>query len=321
MIGYFPQNSDEGIRTITSNLVKEIGKSSELLRIDIKSIPFQYRKIRKFDPDIIHVLSGPSSVLVFIMSKVLADILEKPKLVISALHPRPLHFIRIISFFKPDLVLVQTKESEKKFSRLGCKIKYLLNGVDIQKFKPVDSDCKIRIRQKYDIENNRFLILHVGHIRLNRNISVLKSLQCDNSQVFIVGSSTTPIEEGVYNELIKAGCKITTTFCPNIEEIYAMSDCYVFPTTNEYNCIETPMSVLEAMASNLPIITTKFGSLPQFFSNVDGIFFYDTTEELLRYLDQVKNGSFAIRTREQVLKNSWAQISRELEQIYSDLIQ
>ena len=67
----------------------------------------------------------------------------------------------------------------------------------------------------------------------------------------------------------------------NIEEVYALSDCYVFPTPpmNKINSIEIPLSVLEAMACNLSVITTKFGALPKVFEEGDGLIFVDDGED------------------------------------------
>ena len=36
----------------------------------------------------------------------------------------------------------------------------------------------------------------------------------------------------------------------------------MFSTVDPKACIETPLSVLEALSCNIPVITTKFGSLP-----------------------------------------------------------
>ena len=67
-----------------------------------------------------------------------------------------------------------------------------------------------------------------------------KEIREKGYQVIIVGSTSTRIEKDLERELIKAKCKVWRKFFPNIEEIYQLADCYVFPVTTEKNAIEIP---------------------------------------------------------------------------------
>jgi len=71
--------------------------------------------------------------------------------------------------------------------------------------------------------------------------------------------------------LKKYGFRIIDEYVPNIEEIYNLADCYVFPTFKRHNCIDMPLSVMEAMACNIPVISTKFGGLPKIFKEGNGL--------------------------------------------------
>ena len=117
-----------------------------------------------------------------------------------------------------------------------------------------------------------------------------------------------------------AGCIVWTNYFPNLEEIYALSDCYVFPTINRRACIETPLSVLEAMACNLPVITTKFGALPRMFKEGEGLFFIKSEREVSKIIEILKNNNLKIKTREKILPYSWEVIGKRLIKIYSELI-
>jgi glycosyltransferase involved in cell wall biosynthesis len=94
-----------------------------------------------------------------------------------------------------------------------------------------------------------------------------------------------------------------------------------YPTRyQQVGVIDTPLSVLEAMASNLPIITTRIGSLPRLFEERDGFHFYDgSLENLLQKIETVKKNP-AARTREMVAPYDWAKVIAQLEDIYTNAI-
>jgi len=58
---------------------------------------------------------------------------------------------------------------------------------------------------------------------------------------------------------------ILTEYLPHVEHLYQASDAYVFPVTSTDNAIEVPLSVLEALACDVPVVSTRFGGLPRLF--------------------------------------------------------
>ena len=65
---------------------------------------------------------------------------------------------------------------------------------------------------------------------------------------------------------------IIDRFVENIEEVYQLSDVYIFPVKEEMNAIDIPLSVLEAASCNLQIVTTDYGEL-KVFKGEDGFFY------------------------------------------------
>ena len=108
-------------------------------------------------------------------------------------------------------------------------------------------------------------------------------------------------------------------YVENIEEIYALADCYVFPTTNSIGSIELPLSVLEAMSCNIPVVATRFGALPRVFQEDDGLIFADKEEDFFQGLERIRNGT-EVRNREKVLPYSWRNTALRLEKIYEELL-
>ena len=153
----------------------------------------------------------------------------------------------------------------------GCKAEFIPLGVDMNKFHPVTKEKKKMLRKKYEIPQDKFIILHLGHINYGRNLSVLKSLQRDDNQAIIVSSTSTPEDTPkditLQKELESEGIVIFDKYIDSIEEVYQLSDCYAFPVTLEQGCIGIPLSVLEAMAMTKPIITTNAGGISEIIIN------------------------------------------------------
>jgi glycosyltransferase involved in cell wall biosynthesis len=240
------------------------------------------------------------------------------KTVLSAPNPN-LASWRIGTLLRPDLVLVQSHESESLFRRMGCDTRFLPNGVDVQRFVPASPARKMELREKYGIVGDRLVILHVGPLIKRRNVECLAGLQNPERQVLVIGRM--PVDEQVHRALLEAGCTVLTEYIEHIEELYALSDCYVFPTppANRGASIEMPLSVMEAMSCDLPVITTRFGALPRAFDEGQGLTFVDNEEDLVRAAQKAKSRS-GVRTRDKVAPCSWENILQQLDDVYQGLI-
>jgi len=330
LLGECYGSQDEGMRNTTYYITNYLSKNHQTLALDLRDVFSKvfWGKIRDFKPDIIHYLHGPS-IKSFILAKIISLYCRDAKIVMSAMRPIIPYLLReFIPLIKPDLILTQSHETEKMFKRLGCKTEFLPSGVDINKFKPVSEETKKELRQKYGFDEDKFIILHIGSIKKGRNIQLLTKLQRDGNQILIVGSSSTGIDPRVSRSLIGSGCIVWVKYIKNIEEIYALSDCYIYPTVSKYDflgraiadSIEMPLSVLEAMSCNLPVIATKFGALPRAFKEGDGLFFVENENDIFTVLERIKNTNMKVKTREKVLPYSWENIGKRLEKIYSNLM-
>ena len=323
LLGEYSGNLDEGMRKVSFHFTEELTKQHQVLTLDLRNAFTKdfWRDVKNFNPDIIHYIPGPS-IKSFMLSKFVLLCCRTAKTVISAMHP-DFSFLskRFIPMFKPYLVLTQSFKSEKMFKKYGCKTEFLPCGVDVKKFTPVVVRAKEELREKYGIGKEKFVILHVGSVKEGRNIQLMEKLQNDDNQVLIVGAVSTGIERNLIHQLKKSGCLVLERFFENIEEIYLLSDCYIFPTspTNKINSIEMPLSVLEAMSCNLPVITTKFGALPRVFEEGDGLLFAKGENDFINALEEVKKDA-NIKTREKVLPYSWGNIAKKLEEIYLELM-
>ena len=332
LVGSFKGNCDEGMKRVASHLKVKLSENHEVLVVDAKGLlsRSEFRALRDFNPDIVHYVPGPS-ILSFLAVKAVKLRCREAKTVMSAMHPAfygirgltagspyALSFLLgpLVPFLRPDVVLTQSHESERAFVGMGCRTVFFPCGVDVDKFAPVSKATKKRLREKYQINETKTVLLHVGHIRGERNIELLPTLQSAENQVLIVGSTTTGGDRQMVRKLESEGCLVWTTYIENIEEVYALADLYVFPTSKRIGSIEMPLSVLEAMSSNLPVVSTRFGALPRVFSEGESLAFADSGSDFYESVQRLKRSAAEPRTREKVLPYSWDRIAKELEEIY-----
>lgn len=315
-------NVDEGMKVTLTNLRKEVEQQgiSTLTLEPTSCFKYEYwNRIRNFDPDIVHYVPGPSS------KSLLLGQITKSVTGASLVQSTPLPMLdaigrNLLTVLQPDCAVVQSEQTEQLFKRKNVRTEFLPTGVDLEKYRPAEPEACQQARDELGISEQETVVLHVGHIKRKRNVGVFKQLQkIDNIQTVLIGSSTTETDQSLERELEEAGCTVVDRYLPNIERYYGMSDVYVFPTVSKTNCIETPASVLEALACNVPVVTTSFGALPRLFdSDCDGIVFAGE-ERLVETTRHVANEEPEYNTRELIEKYSWSQIAESLVDIYKNV--
>jgi glycosyltransferase involved in cell wall biosynthesis len=318
LVGHFSDTLDEGVR----NVAKYLGNALEENGIELQklaiSCPREWKSVHTFRPDIVHFVLTPTT-RGFITAKIISNLHREAKTVISAIHPS-LVGARLLQPFKPDIVLIQSKRSDRIFKSMGCETRFFPNGVDIEKFRPISQEETRRLRDEFGIPIESFVVLHLASMRKQRNLDVFKTIQRqEGCQVIVVARENEAGDAQLTRELQEAGCLVWREHFPYIEDVYGIANCYVFPTIEPKACIETPLSVLEAMACNLPVVTSRFGALPGLFHEGSGLFFAERAEQILDFTQAIKNERPRVDTRHQVLPYSWAGLAADLIGIYEGL--
>jgi glycosyltransferase involved in cell wall biosynthesis len=318
LVGHFSDTLDEGLRNVAKYLGNALGEHGiELQKIAISCLR-EWKSVQTFRPDIIHFVLTPTS-RGFITAKIISNFHPQAKTLISAVHPS-LVGARLLRPFKPDMVLIQSNSSDQLFKSMGCKTRFFPNGVDTEKFRPKSQEDIRRLRDELGVPTKSFVVLHLASMRKQRNLDVFKTMQQrEGYQVIVVARENESGGTQLSRDLQEAGCLVWRRHFPNIEDIYGIADCYVFPTIEPRACIETPLSVLEAMACNLPVVTSRFGALPGLFLEGFGLFFAERAEQILDFTQAIKNERPRVDTRRQVLPYSWAGLAADLIGIYEGL--
>ena len=319
---------DEGIHNFAQNLVAQWEKNHSVYTIKIGAdlsvnrffVSLNLRKmLLDIQPDIVFYISPSCAKFAALFrAKMLKMYLPHARILVVALQPVSYtHLERLfLSLLLPDGVFVQSPRSEEALHEFRCPVYFLPSGVDLKRFEPVEVDQKMALRKRYGVDENALVVLHVGHIRNNRNVQLLLNVaQIKDVQVLLVGSTSTPQDETLTHQLTQLGVRVVREFIPHIEEFYQLADVYFFPVISEHASIGVPLSVLEAMACNLPVITTRFGGLPQMFQEGQGLFYFDNETELPKLARDTRHLPQCL-TRQMVGAYAWNKVApRVLEMV------
>ena len=208
-----------------------------------------------------------------------------------------------------------SKESKDFYSQfLKKEVIQLKSGCDTVRFFPVNTFWKLELREKYNVESNKIVVLHAGHVNRGRNIDQLLKLD-QRFHVVLLLSTTTCSESDL--ELLDEFYKRPNTtvinhYIPNVEEIYQLSDVYFFPVVEPETCIDLPLSVLEAASCNIPIVCTRYGALNE-LTERQGLFFLDNFEpEQLNDLIERAAHCKECDVRELALCYDWSAVLKEI---------
>jgi len=212
-------------------------------------------------------------------------------------------------------VLVQSKPIWDLFSKDGFRTFWFPSGVDVAKFSPVSKARRLELRKQYGLKEDDFIVLHVGHIRPNRNLEELVPIQRQQGiQVVVAGSTSFQADEKTHQQLRDAGCIVWIRYFPRVEELFQLSDCYVFPVTTTDGAVQIPLTILEAAACNLPVVTTPFGGLLDLVGQRVGLFYIRTPAEMQKAVEECRNCS--IEPRKWSVEFSWQNIVDQLIDLY-----
>jgi glycosyltransferase involved in cell wall biosynthesis len=241
---------------------------------------------------------------------------------VLALQPRPAGWLTRAAarWGTPDRCFAVGPEVESQIARLGAPSRRLEGGVDLDRFRPLGEESLADLRRSLSLPVSAYIVLHVGHLKPARGILSLRALQAlDGVQTVLIASSSTEGDPATRRILQEAGVRVLDRHLPNVEEYYRASDCYLFPVTSSLDAIELPLSVLEAMACNLPIITSRFGGLPSLLeASQPGVAFFSAEEEIPRILIAFRKDRARPRLRERVAGLTWDAMAERILDGLSD---
>ncbi len=209
------------------------------------------------------------------------------------------------------------------------KIKVIYNGVDPFYFPDDNQEVFLKIRQKFGIKKERYL-LFTGTIEPRKNVKTVlkafsrnKKIRKDFNLVLAGGKGWKNsdiqqfiIDEGLLEEVVITGYISRE----ELRVLYSCASCFVFPSI--YEGFGIPL--LEAMACGVPVICSNSSSLPEVVGDaaitidphdIDG--FSTGMEKIVE--DEGLRKNMILRGFERVKHFSWEETAKKTLQVYEEV--
>ncbi|MFL0194646.1 glycosyltransferase [Clostridium sp. WILCCON 0269] len=248
---------DTSVQSMVEESGVDVTYCDRIQKNDIKVWIKVYRSLSKFKPDIIHSNMYPFLYTVpYLLThkvKLLHTIHNKPVNEFKDVYKK---VIRILYKMDKAIPVAISHTVEKEMRELYSlrKIERVYNPVDLKRF-----DCDRTINTSDEIE-----LITVGRLMKQKNQALLFKAFTDarqrisNIKLSILGDGE------LKNELVALAKKLNIlnhiTFYGNVSNVeWYLAKADVFVLSSDYEGL--PLSILEAMASGLPIVATDVGGV------------------------------------------------------------
>lgn len=296
-------------------------------RLDIIKPLKQLLKKEKYD--VIHIHSGSISCLAY--SALAASMCGVKKIIVHSHSPalkKTLKY-RLVKFVTSPIMAVcpthyfacSKEAGEWKFSKRICKkkLEIVKNGIDVNKFV-FNAEIRNNIRKSLEVEDNCFLIGHVGRFSKEKNHEFLIDIMSEvikknsNSKLLLIGTGDEV--ENIKSKVNDLGLNDYVIFfgtTPNVNDYLQAMDCFVLPSLYEglpVSTVESQAAGLKTICSNVMTSQVKITNLFEFMPLLDSaekwadkILSYNDGYERLDVSEKICDAGFDICDTANVLKN------------------
>jgi glycosyltransferase involved in cell wall biosynthesis len=212
-------------------------------------------------------------------------------------------------------IVTQGPSTKEELRRIGVEALDLPSGVDLERFRPPTNSERASAKTALGLSTNDAVVLHVGHIKEDRNILLLERVRRElGCSVVLVGSTSTEQDESLLRRLESNQIMVISHYLEDISSLYRAADCYLFPVHVTGNAIEMPLSVLEALACGTPVVTTPFGSLPDWLDPGPAVTYAADDDSLIAATREIlQSDSLPVeQVRQAALPFSWSSVGDQL---------
>jgi 1,2-diacylglycerol 3-alpha-glucosyltransferase len=233
---------------------------------------------------------------------------------------------------KCNILTVPTQGIKKTYLEAGVikDVRVVPSGIDIDKFQETSG---AKIREKYNIKKNEYLLMTVGRLTYEKNISFLieafQKISKSNQKVklLIIGEGLD--RRSLMSLAQSLNIQQKVIFAKRISykklpAFYAAADLFVYAS----NVDTQGLALCEAMAASLPIISTNQAHGPKSLvkNNKIGYLINPDTDVFARKVLQLINDSnlrqrFSHNAKEEAKKYDRRITAHNMEKIYIELLE
>ena len=217
----------------------------------------------------------------------------------------------------------------------ASKVSVIHNGVNLNIFHPMEVENKdivsvqpFSIKRPYIIYTSRLADSSKSHVELIRAFNTFKKKTKSPHRLVIAGAegiSTEMVRKEVIHSHYSSDILLTGYFPHDaLNKLYCAADLCVFPSRNE----GSGLSVLEAIASGIPVACSNEGALKEIIK--DAAIYFDSTSpnDIAEKIEKLVNTKENIALREEMIKKglecaslySWKTTAKEtVEYIISQI--
>lgn len=209
------------------------------------------------------------------------------------------------------------------------KVYVVYGGVNLKNFTPENRKKYFKeIRERHNIKPDDLLLLFVGNPfdrkGLSYVIQALPHLKHKKIKLLVIGKDNpTPYVKLAKKLEVDDKIIFNTTLTREIHKYFAVSDIFIFPTLYE----PFGLVILEAMASGIPIITSKFAGAAELIENKkEGLLLNDpkNINEISKKLDyliksKVLRKRMGRKARKKAEKYSWKRAAEIRLKIFEEV--
>lgn len=221
---------------------------------------------------------------------------------------------KLITINREDYALAQKKFKAKEV----CYVPGV--GVDLSKFQNVQVDRNAK-RQEIGVPEDSFLLLSVGELNENKNhqiiIRALAQLNDRNIHYAIAGVGDKKDHLLKLSEDLDVSRQIHLLgYRTDVAQLYKAADMYALPSIRE----GLNMSIMEAMASGMPVVCSKIRGNSDLIDEDGGALFEPHSvaecEEAIRTVIKADRNRMARNNRQKVNAFSITNVIGEMRKIY-----
>jgi glycosyltransferase involved in cell wall biosynthesis len=246
--------------------------------------------------EIYHCLFTPTKLNSFLLRNLLGD--KKPKTIqtIATLREDLFNNQEIGSLMLGNLLVTYSDYAKDKLNKLGFNnVKRVYPGIDLTYYSPASKDEDLL--KKYELKATDFIVTFPGeYTRLGaidnivdmilqyrdtfrqNNIKFILACRLKNTQDIL---KKEEIMEKIKNHGAAGAVVFVNTFS-DMAKLYNLTDAIIFPVREMHGKFDVPLTVIEAMACEKPVIISNLPTLSEFSNKENSVIIESGNQKQLK---------------------------------------